>query len=928
MKMMVAVALAAATLTAAQAKDGAGSADAGRPAFCVSVTARYPSFLHRGPKELAAEFPGYEWMCCEPNSIAKFLRMGFNCVNFFSVPASFLALLSDAPQCADPADEFNRMLRTGSDEGWLKALVPAWQREPDGWRRFLEEARAIGDTPCYIDFHCSYLSCFANHRAALKGKVDPDALFYAEKGKKMAAFNLSFRLTRPEGAEAIARMWTHSARLYKSLGVKPWAYKLMNEPSYTDNSPEFRAQAAAWMRSLGVEPKGETMNVGAVRWRETLSARAAARIREEMKTVEPDVPAFIQIHGDAWRKAWNGIGLYAADKAMEIVSIGTGGYMYEGEEPTKGLRFNDARNPLCAEHVGKMAFYRAMAHGKPLVASELYIGGAYGDGRKDRSRHLEAGLWHAAADGIEMANLWEWGSPKKTKGTVGFALYDPYVCGPKTWDALPRIVKEINALADLFPKGVRNARTRVACLFPSATRVVEPKRTVRFCNAVAALEFSHIRADAILEEQLVPGDDCRIGDYDVIVAAGVDAIFPGTDAALVRWMDGGGRLIVVDSPMDRDDFGRERKQATKCLSHAKAVKLANGPTIYRLSVALRDCLAGLGVRPVADVRDASTGDIAPHVRVVRTKGRDGVTGWFFANYSTSPRMLVVKADDLAGDVAAVSPFGGNAWPVSGGRMAVVVPGKFHALAVTGSRRVLEARFGAKKPLDTASLKAELARLESAEGGGNARPSEPLDLTALANGGFDNRQSFPVDSVWKDASGNNLPGVPYHLVTFKDIRFDIIRFDYNQNRTTMAMRSKLRPEGIADTGEIPVGGQKLEGFAFLHAATHAKEGEVAYAFEVGYADGRRVRQDVTVGKEIGSWVVAENGGAVKSSCVWSNYAKKGLFVYEWKNPHPSVPVATLRIVGGKGESCGNIVAISALLPTQGKSAGDKGGQNGN
>ena len=928
MKAMVAVALAAATLTAAQAKEGSGSADAGRPAFCVSVTARYPSFLHRGSKELAAEFPGYEWMCCEPNSIAKFRRMGFNCVNFFSVPASFLALVSDAPQCADPADEFNRMIRAGNDEGWLEALVPAWQREPDGWRRFMEEARAIGDTPCYIDFHCSYPSRFANHRAALKGKVDADALFYAEKGKKMAAFNLPFRLTRPEGAEAIAKMWAHSARLYKSLGVKPWAYKLMNEPSYTDNSREFRAQAAEWMRSLGVEPKGEAMNVGAVRWRETLSARAAARIREEMKKVEPDVSAFIQVHNDVWRKAWNGIGLYEGNMAMEIVSIGTGGYMYSGEEPTKGLRFNDARNPMCAEHVAKMAFYRAMAHDKPLVASELYIGGGHGENGNDRSHELEAGLWHAAADGIEMANLWEWGTPKKTGGTISYTLYDPYVCAPKTWDALPRIVKEINALADLFPKGVRNVRTRVACLFPSATRVVAPKRTVRFCNAVAALEFSHVRADAILEEQLVSGDDCRIGDYDVIVAAGVDAIFPGTDAALVRWMDGGGRLVVVDSPMNRDDFGRERKEAAKCLSHAKAVKLENESAVYRLSSALRECLAGLGVRPVAEVRDASTGDIAPHVRVVRAKGRDGVTGWFFANYSTSPRMLVVKADDLAGDVAAFSPFVGNAWPVSGGRMAVVVPGKFHALAVTGRRNVLEARFGAKKTLETAALKAELARIESAEGCGSARPSEPLDISSLANGGFDNRQSFPVDCVWKDASGSSLPGVPYHLVTFKDIRFDIIRFDYNQNRTTMAMRSKSRPEGIADTGEIPVGGQKLEGLAFLHAATHAKDGDVAYAFEVGYADGRRARQGVTVGKEIGSWVVADNSGDMKSSCVWSNWSKKGLFVYEWKNPYPSVPVSTLRIVGGKGESCGNIVAISALLPTQGKSEGDKGGQNDN
>ncbi len=886
-----------------------------RPDFCVSVPARNSTFLQRGPDEFAADFPGYEWMYCEPNSIAKFRRMGFNCVNLFADPTCLLALLSEEPQCNDPQAEFERFIRTGTDQGWL-GIVKDWEREPDGWSRYLEELRALGDMPCYIDFGVYYPCRIPNNRNLLKGRIDVDSLSYAKPGKKMSAFNISFRLTRPEGPQALARMWAHTALLCKQAGVKPWAYKILNEPTYTDDSPELRELARKWLLSRGVEPTGAAMDVAAIWMREKLSARATTVIKAELRKVEPAMPMFIQIHSDAWFGRWNGIGLYEANRNMEMISIGTGGHCYVGEEPTKGVRFVDARNPLCMAHLGKIAYYRAMARGKPLVASELYVGGGYGADRKDRSRHLEAGLWHAAADGIEMANLWEWGTPRLTKGTASFTLYDPNVCGPVTWDSMPRIVKEINSVSDLFPKGVRDIRTKVACLFSNSTRLVAEKgRAKRFCEAVSALEFAHIRADAIIEDQLPPGDDCHIGEYSAIVAMGVDAISPEADAALVKWMDAGGRLVVIDSPMDRDGFGREVAGGAKCLAHANTVKLADGQSLFRIAAELKKTLAGFGVNPTAEILDASTGDVAPLLRVVRTKGRDGLTGWFFVNYSTSPRLIVVRADDLAGeDVAAVSPFGENAWPVSDGRMVVLVPGTFHAIAVSGRRALLERRFGKKKRVGAKALKAKVAVMDLAGADATARPSDPLDISMIANGGFDNKQNFPVDTVWADGHGRNLVGVPFHMVTFNDTRFNIIRFDYNQNRTTLAMRSATRPDGVADTGAISVGGKKVDGFAFLHAATHAKEGDVAYAFEVRYEDGECARQRVTVGSEIGSWHVPENNAELKSRCVFKNYMDKGIFFYEWKNPRPSVPVTALRIVGGKSDSCGNIVAISAVLPS--------------
>ena len=886
----------------------------GVPPFLVSTTGKWTSFAYRGHEDAVAAAPGYKWLYGDPNSIAKFRRMGFNAVNLFAAPTDFLGLLSNEQPCADPADDYAQLERVGRAGGWFNALLPKWTQKPDRWSSFTAQVRALGDTPFYVDFHTPQLSVLSNGKDALKGVLDPEATFYSKK--PVAAFNMAFRLTRPEGAEAIAALYRRMAETYKRLGAKPFAYKLLNEPSYTDDTPELRAQAAEWLRSLGVSPKGEAAEIGRRRWRETLSARATARVREVLLEVEPDVPAFVQIHGGAaWRKSWNGIDLYQMNRTMDVISIGTGGNAYAGESAPAGIRFADAMDPNGADHFGCIAYYRALARGKPMVASEFYFPSAP-DGR--RAHALEAGLWHAAADGLALANLWEWGTPKKPDPNhPSYALWDPLICHPSTWDALPRMVREINALGDFFPLGVRNNRTRVACLFPSAMRTIDPERTVAFSKAVTALEMIQIRSDAIFEEQLPPGDDCRICDYGVIVASGVTATFPGTDEALMRWMDGGGQLVLIDSPMDRDSFGRDvGATLPKCLSHSNAVVLEPGASVFRRALELRDLLASFGIRPVAVVRDKETGDLAPFVRAVRAEGADGLACWFIANYSATPRLVSVEAPDFARPGAtAVPPFGERAWPIVDGRLLVLVPARFHALAAVGDPAALARRFGSKAAPDEAALREEARRrIAEAAAAAPRRASVPIDLSALANGGFDNQQNFPVDTVWEDASGRCLKSVPFHKQTFADIDFDIVRFDFNENRTTLAMKSKSRPDGIADTGLVSLDNRQIRGLAILHAATNAKEGDTAYVLEVRYADGSVVRQPIRVGREIGSWVVDNNGDEVKKACVWRNGEGRGLFLHEWENPRPSDPVAAFRLVGGDGESRGNVVAVSAL-PTR-------------
>ena len=825
--------------------------ETGQPAFLVSTTGKWSTFGNTAWRranmaKAAAENPGWEWLYGEPNTIAKMRRMGFNAFNAFALPTGYLALMPDYVPSARPDDEFAQLERLSRAYGWYDParrvdVLGYGEHDAGTWRRCLEELRALRDLPFYIDFHTSRPHCLSRGRAVVSNKLDVARLFGREGG---SAFNVSFDISRAEGRKAMADMYVHDARLYKALGVRPWAYKLLNEPTYT---------------ASGVS----------VREKERRTALLARELRTALHTVEPGMPTFVQVHADAWRGNWNSIGLYELNRSMDVISIGTGGYAFENpERAPAGVAFAAADEPGAGlvDSLGAMAFYRAMAHGKPLVASELYFPGV----GRDRSRDLEATLWHCAASGVAMCNLWEWGSVRNDPNAASYALSNPKSCPPSTWIPLPRIVREINAFADFFPSGVRREKAAVACLFSNPTRRADPKALSGYCEAVSALELAHVRADCIFEEQLVPGPDCRLADYRVLVVAGVTKRLPTTEASLADFRARGGAVI---------DLTQEAEMQ-----------------VLKRGLELRARLARHGIRPVAEVRDVESGDLAPYVRVIRAGNGKGLVGWYLANYSDVARVVTVRAPELAG-AAAVSPFGTNAWPLADSAMTVLVPARFHAFAATGSPAELTRRFGTKATVEAPALRMEAARL-NAETAAKAprRAATPLDLRSVANGGFDNQQGWSTGTVWDDRHGRDLRGVRYHAQTVRNVDFDIIRFDYNDNRTTVAMKSRMRPDGLARSEPLSLGGRVFRSLAFLHAATHAVDGDIAYVAEIRFADGTALVQPMRVGREIRDW------------------EGKGYHFYEWENPRPSDPLASVTLVGGEDTSCGNVVALSAL-PTK-------------
>lgn len=879
----------------------------GRPAFLVSTTAKWTNFRSqnwqkRRAQAAAREFPSHAWIYGEENTMAKMRRMGFNAMNPFALPTGFLPLLPGYEPGLSPEEDFAQLVRLTHAFRWDRKdrSVIRLPRKAEEWEPCLRELRALTNMPFYIDLYTSRPAQLSRRAKVVGERLDVERLFYPRAGK---GFSQTFRLTSEPGRAALLSLYVKDAETYRALGVKPFAYKLLNEPSYSDDSGEFRALLAADLRArFGDRKLGDVgVAVEKQKLRERLMTDEMRDVRTALRKVEPGTPTFVQVHSEAWRQNWNGVDLYAMNRVMDIVSIGTGGYCYD--QPECGER----PSPSLADFFGRYAFYRAQANGKPLVASEGYFGGM----GFDRTPWLEKMLWYQAVEGVSLVNLWEWNHPLAEKPTVPFSLANARGCRPETWDSLPRLVRQLGEMSDFFPAGVRREKTRVACLYSQPTQRVAPGRLDAWCAAVAALELHQVRADAIFEEQLPSGEDCRIGAYDVIVAAGVDEVLPQTRASLRRWMDAGGTLVVADATLDRDEHGEMLPaESPDVLNHRNCRRLSASLSDPSGAAALLDQLARLGVRPFVAVTDAMTGAHPPFVRVVRASNADGLVGWFVANYSEESRLLTLAAPELDG-VAAVQPFGTNAWPTADGKMTVFVPAQFHALAVTGPAQALAARFGARAERPLAQLKADAAAAVAADRArAPKRASVPVDLRAVANGGFDNQQGWDDGTVWEDAHGRDLKGVPYHAQTFRHVAFDIIRFDYNRNRTTVALASTRRPSGLARTPPLPLGGKPFRSLAILGAAVHARPGEVAATLEVRYADGAVVCAPLRVGRELGNWVVGENDDAMRANCVWQS-GGKGLFYCEWSNPRPSAALEGFSLLGGEGESAANIVAVSAL-----------------
>ena len=143
---------------------------------------------------------------------------------------------------------------------------------------------------------------------------------------------MPYSILTDEGRKVWLTMWEEGARLTREIGWKPWCYELLNEPACSEEGRVDQSLKGA-DRIKAIEEK---------------FASLLAEGQEAIRRVDPNALACFQPTTMRTR----GIDLYTANKPLGVVCAPTGG------------------------HGGAVEAHllRALADGKPIVDSEMYVG--------------------------------------------------------------------------------------------------------------------------------------------------------------------------------------------------------------------------------------------------------------------------------------------------------------------------------------------------------------------------------------------------------------------------------------------------------------------------------------------------------------------------------------------------------------------------
>lgn len=941
--------------------------------------------FHKYRKEFEGTYPKeYDWLYGRQTSVEMLKRCGFNSLNFLGSNIAFRALSPDYAgfDKRDPWDEYVAMLEK---YGWQKLRRPAERRSYEEYQQLTASAKELPvyvDFHTGIFFSqlsrnpqitgnlldpARYFSSPADQHPAFAIR------FRLGNPEGRGAL---VKLYRHETENILARgIHPFAYKLFNEPDYKD--YSRENFRNFRDEMKSRYRDIAALNRSWKTAYRsfdGLLTGSGAAReieYRKFLErqvVRLGADLRAAIRELDPGAPTLAQVHSYAYRQNWNNFNLYLLDREMDFISTGTGNYTFsqpERSDDEKPFREADNVSMELGEYLARAAFYRALADGKPLVTTEAYFAGI-----GERYREFKKVFWHEMIHGSNLVNMWSWigyWAPRQKHNRIGYGLHSQHVVSPDSWRALDDAKREIATVGDFFQYRKNFPEAEVACLFSYPTLRADQPLTEGYLRAIAAMVFRHIPADAILEEQLAENRQQR---YKVILMRDVKNVYTETNAFLKRFVEAGGLLIAGGHPADHDEYGNplpspflplklvpgENKLRrtekgdigwidstrfasipagwsvhlsadgipvvlTRNQGRGKIVVLAGSCRDNSFSEILLPFLREAGVSPTAEVCKADSDDPVANLNVRKAR-HDGMTAWYLVNYNDTPKLVRVSAPEFRNAVA-VSPLDRESYPVGGDTVTLLLEPGYHKVVVSGPREKVEARFGRFASADAAALKArhdaQIAELEKQRV--HVRPSRPVDITRFANSGFDNQQGWPTGSAWFDGTRKDLPRVPFHGNVFGNLQFDIIRFDYNDNKTCIALKSSNLPDAPERVEGIPLNGQ-FRGVAFLHAVTHGRRGEPAMTYRFTFEDDSTVDAPVATGGEIGDWIIADNAPELRKACAWKTPDGRGFFLFEWNNPFPSKMVKSLSILSGNGQSVPIVVAVSTLPTTFRKAYGNR------
>jgi len=339
------------------------------------------------------------------------------------------------------------------------------------------------------------------------------------------------------------------------------------------------------------------------------------------------------------------------------------------------------------------------------------------------------------------------------------------------------------------------------------------------------------------------------------------------------------------------------------------VAIAGEMQDYARAELLKEILIESGAKKSAQILHTDRDEEVPNVEVIKAKS-EGMTGWYLSNMNVYPRLIRLRSEDLI-NTCSINPLEKEKYSVSPeGEVTLLIPSAKRFVLVTGPEDIVTNRFGTIPDKNVNTLRAEYQEELRKTMSSNEfyRPSTPANISDFANAGFDNQQQYKVDTAFIEDGKRELKDLPFHKSIFGDLMFDVIRFDFNENKTCIALRSKYTPGAPESVEDIPLNG-RLASVAFLLAGTHVKDGEKSLTLRFHYQDGSKEETVLSSGYDFGSWLTENNTNEMNKKAVWNNNNGNSLFLYEWYNPEAAKPLKSLDLISGNGETSPVVCAIT-------------------
>ena len=200
---------------------------------------------------------------------------------------------------------------------------------------------------------------------------------------------------------------------------------------------------------------------------------------------------------------------------------------------------------------------------------------------------------------------------------------------------------------------------------------------------------------------------------------------------------------------------------------------------------------------------------------------------------------------------------------------------------------------------------------------NRRKLYPVSLKPIANRAFADPVRGDGKGGWTDQGpDNDLAEMPVGRQKFAGIPFDIT--DPGKNDGCSCVMVSGRPEQkLAHRSRELMIGKRIRRLYFLHAGAWMQERSATPAgwYHIRYQSGKTVKIPLFPGKNISDWWSVSRDTATNAAIGWIRARKDnivvGLNIFEWSNPVPDDPVASISLESRK-ETVLGLVGVTAEL----------------